>query len=129
MGVYANVGKLTLCDFRSRCGHESVASCVSRALSEPTIAYVMLLYVTLLYSVVLDDSTLQVQVDSVRVLDDKLLVLVNNLFVRGGYPWISCIKVSENCMVAFLLCFIIVYMYSINVSFLKIQIIVFISIL
>ena len=54
---------------------------------------------------ILGDSTLQVQVDSVRVLDDKLLVLINNLFVRGGYPWISCIKVSENCMVTFLLCF------------------------
>ena len=45
MGVYANVGKIALCDFQSRCGHD--ASCVSRALSERTIAYVMLLYVTL----------------------------------------------------------------------------------
>ena len=38
---------------------------------------------------VLDDSTLPVQVDSVRVLDDKLQVRDNNLFVQGGYPWKS----------------------------------------
>ena len=33
-----------------------------------------------------DDSALQVHVDSVRVLDDKLLVLDNNLLVRVGLP-------------------------------------------
>ena len=34
---------------------------------------------SLLYRVVLDDSTLQVMVESVRVLNDKLLVLDNSL--------------------------------------------------
>ena len=53
------------------------------------LSYVTLRDVSFLHSIVLDDSTLQVQVDSVRVLDDKLQVRGNNLFVRGDYPLIS----------------------------------------
>ena len=41
---------------------------------------------------VLDDSTLQVLVDSVRVLDNMLLVLENILLVRRGYSRESHIK-------------------------------------
>ena len=41
---------------------------------------------------VLDDSTLQVLVDSVRVLDDMVLFLENILLVRRGYSRESHIK-------------------------------------
>ena len=41
---------------------------------------------------VLDNSTLQILVDSVRVLDDMLLVLDNILLVRRRYPRKSHIK-------------------------------------